>query len=104
MNFWIFYIYIFLFKIQITKLFFFFRTGTMVCATISQLISISREGYDKVIGAYEKLIIDEKIEFLKQFSFFEKIPNSNILSLILYAKIKKFEKKAVIYDEGMKPN
>ncbi len=74
--------------ILINKKFLKNRTGTVVCKTDVNLITISKEGYDRVIGVYERLLLEERLDFLRQFSFMSKVPNSHLMSLLLGSKIK----------------
>ena len=80
------------------------RTGTTLCKTDCHLISISKDAYDAVIGVYENTITQERIDFLKSFSFFSKVPNSKLLSLILESRIVNYKIKHVIYNFEQNPD
>ncbi|KAL4505386.1 hypothetical protein ABPG72_002448 [Tetrahymena utriculariae] len=76
------------------------RTATMVCEQDTHFMCLSKEGFDQIMGAYREFVFNERVEYLRQFSFFKNIPTSQLLSLWHYMKEEKFNMKNIIYKEN----
>ncbi|EAR88757.2 cyclic nucleotide-binding domain protein (macronuclear) [Tetrahymena thermophila SB210] len=76
------------------------RTATMVCEQDTHFMCLSKEGFDQIMGAYREFVFNERVEYLRQFSFFKNIPTSQLLSLWHYMKEEKFNMKNIIYTEN----
>ncbi|EAS02812.2 cyclic nucleotide-binding domain protein (macronuclear) [Tetrahymena thermophila SB210] len=76
------------------------RTATMVCREDTYLMTLNKQGFEKIVGAYHEYIVRERLAFLQRFSFFKEIHPSKLLSILLFMNIEKFEQKNVIYKQG----
>ncbi|KAL4449888.1 hypothetical protein ABPG74_015007 [Tetrahymena malaccensis] len=76
------------------------RTASMVCKEDSHLMVLSKEGFEKILGSYQQSIVKQKVSFLKSFSFFEKVANSQLMSFLHCFKIITFTPKSTIYQEN----
>ncbi|KAL4486551.1 hypothetical protein ABPG73_003855 [Tetrahymena malaccensis] len=76
------------------------RTATMVCAEKTYCLTLSKQGFDKIVGAYQNSMIQAQLNFLQQFSFIEKIPKSKLLSITHDMKKNEYSKGQIIYKEG----
>ncbi|EDK31573.2 cyclic nucleotide-binding domain protein (macronuclear) [Tetrahymena thermophila SB210] len=76
------------------------RTGTMVCKEETHLMTLTKNGFDKILGQYHEQIKIQRLGFLKSYSFFNNIPNSNLLSILLDIKIEVYPKKALLFAQG----
>ncbi|EAS00767.3 cyclic nucleotide-binding domain protein (macronuclear) [Tetrahymena thermophila SB210] len=76
------------------------RTASMVCKEDSHLMVLSKEGFEKILGSYQQSIVKQKVSFLKSFSFFEKVANSQLMSFLHCFKILTFTPKSTIYLEN----
>ncbi|KAL4466350.1 hypothetical protein ABPG72_001028 [Tetrahymena utriculariae] len=76
------------------------RTGTMVCKEETHLMILTKNGFDKILGQYHEQIKIQRLGFLKSYSFFNNIPNSNLLSILLDIKIEIYPKKTVLFAQG----
>ncbi|KAL4496193.1 hypothetical protein ABPG72_012930 [Tetrahymena utriculariae] len=75
------------------------RTGTMVCKEDSHVMTLKKDGFDKIMGYYNNVIINERIEFFKQFEFMKNIPESKLMVLLHETKIEYFTRSQIIYKE-----
>ncbi|KAL4497968.1 hypothetical protein ABPG72_014825 [Tetrahymena utriculariae] len=80
------------------------RTATMVCAEKTYCLTLSKQGFDKIVGAYQNSMIQAQLNFLQQFSFIEKIPKSKLLSITHDMKKNEYSKGQIIYKEGDSPD
>ncbi|KAL4438753.1 hypothetical protein ABPG74_013426 [Tetrahymena malaccensis] len=76
------------------------RTGTMVCKEETHLMTLTKNGFDKILGQYHEQIKIQRLGFLKSYSFFNNIPNSNLLSILLDIKIEIYPKKSMLFAQG----
>ncbi|KAL4499140.1 hypothetical protein ABPG72_017042 [Tetrahymena utriculariae] len=76
------------------------RTASMVCKEDSHFMVLSKEGFEKILGSYQQSIVKQKVSFLKSFSFFEKVANSQLMSFLHCFKIVAFTPKSIIYQEN----
>ncbi|KAL4448757.1 hypothetical protein ABPG74_012846 [Tetrahymena malaccensis] len=76
------------------------RTATMVCREDTYLMTLNKQGFEKIVGAYHEYIVRERLAFLQKFSFFKDIHPSKLLSILHFMNIEKFEQKNVIYKQG----
>lgn len=54
------------------------------------------------MGEYTKYLLNEKVQYLKNFCFFKDIPTFQMLQLFHYMKEIKFKKNNIIYSEKEK--
>lgn len=76
------------------------RTATIISRKDTFFMTIERDGFNKIMGAYKENLLGSKLNFLKSFSFFEKIPRQVLLDIILHEiDFLEPEKNSTIYDE-----
>lgn len=63
-------------------------------------MTLTKDSFDVILGAYNENIIMRKLEFLKKYEFFLTIPNSKLLSLLHFFKIVNYRKNNIVYTEG----
>ncbi len=54
----------------------------MICSKDSTLLVLSKAGFDNIIGKLEQHEIEEKVDFMKKFSFIKNFTKSKILSIM----------------------
>lgn len=76
------------------------RTATMVCQQDTEFMVLNKEAFKNVIGIYYEQQKREQMNFLKQFSFFNKIGNSKMLSLMNSFKVNTYHPKSIVYSQN----
>lgn len=56
--------------------------GTMICRTEVEVISLSRDGFNRIKGAWLESELHKKICFLKKYSFFKDLSDSRLMSIL----------------------
>lgn len=56
--------------------------------------------YFQILGQYHERLVQEKIDFMKQFSFFSEWSTSKMLSLWELFKKQSYTKNSIVYKEG----
>lgn len=63
-------------------------------------MTLTKNGFDKILGKYHEQIKTERLGFLKSYTFFKNIPNSKLLSILLDTKIETLPKRAQLFTQG----
>lgn len=69
----------------------------MVCRTDVEIISLTREGFNRIRGAWVENELNKKLSFLRKFSFFKGLSDSRLMSFLHMIEINKYEKNHVFY-------
>ncbi|KAL4466353.1 hypothetical protein ABPG72_001031 [Tetrahymena utriculariae] len=77
-----------------------YRTATMVCKEDCYCITLTRSGFEKVIGELQRKQKLIQVKFLKQFPFFSGIPKSKLMSILMDFEVMKFSKNKILFEEG----
>ncbi|KRX07392.1 Cyclic nucleotide-binding protein [Pseudocohnilembus persalinus] len=75
------------------------RTATMVCQTRVDVMTLSREVFNSIMGDYKENILNQKIQYLRQFNFFKTAPTYQLLQLLHYLKKQKYTKNNFVFKE-----
>ncbi|KAL4492418.1 hypothetical protein ABPG72_005553 [Tetrahymena utriculariae] len=78
------------------------RMGTMICRTDVQVISLTREGFNRIKGAWAETELNKKLNFLRKFSFFRGLSDSRLMSFLHLMEISKYEKENILYQKNEK--
>ncbi|EAR85351.2 cyclic nucleotide-binding domain protein (macronuclear) [Tetrahymena thermophila SB210] len=78
------------------------RMGTMVCRTDVEVISLTREGFNRIKGAWAETELNKKLNFLRKFSFFRGLSDSRLMSFLHLMEINKYEKENILYQKNEK--
>ncbi|KAL4448756.1 hypothetical protein ABPG74_012845 [Tetrahymena malaccensis] len=76
------------------------RTATLICKEDTHFLTLTKEGYEQIIGVYETRILDETIKFLRTFHYFKYIVRSRLLQILCWMKEQMYFKKSIIYKQG----
>ncbi|KRX07760.1 Cyclic nucleotide-binding protein [Pseudocohnilembus persalinus] len=76
------------------------RAATMECKTDICLIQMSKQGFDLIVGSYLKFMNNQRIQFLRQFCFFNKVHYNQLSRCIHMLEEVKFIKNNVIFKEN----
>ncbi|EAS02811.2 cyclic nucleotide-binding domain protein (macronuclear) [Tetrahymena thermophila SB210] len=76
------------------------RTATLICKEDTHFLTLTKEGYEQIIGVYETRILDETIKFLRSFHYFKNIVRSRLLQILCWMKEQIYFKKNIIYKQG----
>lgn len=71
----------------------------MVCKEDTHLMTLKKDGFDKIMGHYNSVILNEKLKFFKKYEFLRDIPTSKLMVLLHETKIQFYSKKQIIYTE-----
>ncbi|KAL4438750.1 hypothetical protein ABPG74_013423 [Tetrahymena malaccensis] len=77
-----------------------YRTATMVCKEDCYCITLTRSGFEKVIGELQRKQKLIQVKFLKQFPFFSGIPKSKLMSILMDFEVMKYSKNKILFEEG----
>jgi hypothetical protein len=72
----------------------------MVCKGPVTVLTLEKSKFEKLLRYYNELVLQEKIDFLKQYSFFQGIASAKLLSILHYMSLEKVHRNSTIYKEG----
>ncbi|KAL4445999.1 hypothetical protein ABPG74_010991 [Tetrahymena malaccensis] len=78
------------------------RMGTMICRTDVEVISLTREGFNRIKGAWAETELNKKLNFLRKFSFFRGLSDSRLMSFLHLMEISNYEKENILYSKNQK--
>ncbi|KAL4484286.1 hypothetical protein ABPG72_006397 [Tetrahymena utriculariae] len=76
------------------------RTATMVCGEESWLLTLNKEGFDKLIGHIHSQQVLKKTQFLQKFEMIQCLSNNKVHSMLHNITTLKFNYNNIIYTEG----
>ena len=76
------------------------RMADIRCTKNCHLMTLNKENFNNVIGAKEKRIYQEKINFLKNVPIFSLVTRTFLGKLTYFFQVKNMIKGAVLYFEG----
>lgn len=63
-------------------------------------MSLTKEGYEHILGEEQKQIIKNKMNFFLQFRFFKNFTDSGLISMLSSLRDISLKKGDIIYKEG----
>lgn len=69
----------------------------MVCKEDTHVMTLKKDGFDKIMGYYNNVIVAERVEFFQLFEFMKQIPESKLMILLHETKIEYFTRNQTIY-------
>lgn len=72
----------------------------MVAKENTYLMTLSKQGFDKILGSFERHKMEEKLKFFQGFNFFKVIPNSKLLAIIKQIKLLPLQIHHEIFNES----
>ncbi|KRX01056.1 Cyclic nucleotide-binding protein [Pseudocohnilembus persalinus] len=79
-----------------------FETASAICRVDTHLLTLTREGYNKIMYEYQKRLQQDQLDYFGKFEFLKYIPKPRLLMFLHSIKQAKFNKHNVIYNEGDK--
>lgn len=76
--------------------------GSMVCRTDVEVISLSREGFNRIKGAWIETELNKKLNFLRNFSFFKWLSDGKLMSLLHMMETNTYERDHILYSPNDK--
>ena len=72
----------------------------MVCGEDTFCMVLNRQGYEQIIGRYQKQKINEKVSYFSSFSFLSKIPTSIMIQMFNSIREVRYSCGQAIYKMG----
>ncbi|KAL4455851.1 hypothetical protein ABPG74_003261 [Tetrahymena malaccensis] len=76
------------------------RTATMVCGEESWLLTLNKEGFDKLIGHIHSQQVLKNTQFLQKFEMIQCLSNNKVHSMLHNITTMKYNYNNIIYTEG----
>jgi CRP-like cAMP-binding protein len=76
------------------------RTGTVVARENCHCMTLNRESFTQIMGAYNDYVVNNKLLFLSSFPFFSGIPKNRLLYLLHSIREMTLKHRQVVYEEG----